>query len=63
MARRSSKIRRNAKGRPGATKASASAAKADALERERIRRMSALERALLALDLGDRFSLFAKPRP
>ena len=31
-------------------------------ERERIRRMSPLERALLALDLGERLSGLAKPR-
>lgn len=61
--RRPSQVRPLAKDRPQDTRGSAAAAKSDAAERERIRRMSALERALLALDLGERFSTFAKSRP
>lgn len=61
--RRTPRVRAVEKGRPRAADASVAAAKADAAERARIRRMSALERALLALDLGERFRTFAKPRP
>jgi hypothetical protein len=49
--------------RPRGAKRSAAAAKADAAERARIQRMSPLERALLALDLGERFRAFVKPDP
>jgi hypothetical protein len=43
--------------------ASQSAARANAAERERVRRMSGAERALLALDLGERFRAFRRERP
>ena len=54
-------VRPTAKRRPLGPRLTA-AEKSDAAERERIRRMSAVERALLALDLGERFRTFAKPR-
>jgi hypothetical protein len=60
--RRPSKARPPAKGPSKAARKSTAAATSDAVERERIQGMSALERALLALDLGERFSTFAKPR-
>jgi hypothetical protein len=58
-----SQLRPRSKSRPQTARGSAAAAKADAAERERIRRMSAVERALLALDLGERFGELAKFRP
>jgi hypothetical protein len=61
--RRTPKVRAVDKGRPRVAAASTAAAKSEAAERARIRRMSALERVLLALDLGERFSTFAKSRP
>ena len=39
------------------------ATKAAAAERERLQRMSATDRALLALDLGERLSALRRPRP
>ena len=48
--------------RPRSARPSLAAAKADAAERGRIRRMSVVDRALLALDLGERLNVFARPR-
>jgi hypothetical protein len=47
---------------PRPARPSLAAAKADAAERGRIRRMSVVDRALLALDLGERLNVFARPR-
>ncbi len=52
-------IRRNL---PRSERVSNAARMADASERERIRRMSVGDRVLLALDLGERLSVFARPR-
>jgi hypothetical protein len=57
------KVRAIDKRRLRIANASTAATKSEAAERERIRRMSALERVLLALDLGERFSTFVKSRP
>jgi hypothetical protein len=53
------KIRRSL---PRSERLSDAARMADASERERIRRMSVRDRVLLALDLGERLSVFARPR-
>ncbi len=63
MKRSTPQVRPLSKGRPLASRVSAAAAKSDAAERERIRRMSAVDRALLALDLGERLGALAKIRP
>ena len=47
---------------PRPARPSLAAAKADAAERGRIRRMSVVDRALLALDLGERLDVFARSR-
>jgi hypothetical protein len=56
-------IRKPSTRRAPGGRTSAAAAQADAAERERIRGMSARERALLALDLGERLAGFVKPPP
>ena len=50
------------RGLPRSERLSDAARTADASERERIRRMSVGDRVLLALDLGERLSVFARPR-
>ncbi len=46
---------------PRSSRLSLAAMRADAAERERIRRMSVTDRALLALELGERLSVFRRP--
>lgn len=60
--RSSSPARTLKSGRPQRVRRSAAAAKSTAIERERIRRMSPMDRALLALDLGERMSALAALR-
>jgi hypothetical protein len=62
VVKRGNTLRPLSKSRRQPSRSSVAATKADAAERERIRRMTAVDRALLALDLGERLSVFAKLR-